>query len=266
MLISTAGDDGLSNVKVYMFNKLRNYFIRNRYSVSVFMLLNIACAVCIGLVGARVAYSDRADHLGLIWNLFLAWIPFILAYFAHAVSWRRVSLYFIIPALALLWLIFFPNAPYMLTDLQDLAREAGGAPLWYDVIIVVWCSWTGTLLGIISLYLMQDIIIRTVSRAAGWIFVFAISGLSSFGMYIGRFVRLNSWDILQDPAETAMEILGIVVDPSMRLAAFILLYTIFFLFVFLLLYSFGHMLREQTFRAQASPEQLTGTQPSNVKK
>jgi uncharacterized membrane protein len=249
-----------------MFKNIRNYFIRNRYSVSVFILLNIACAVCIGLVGARIAYSERADHLGLIWNLFLAWIPFILAYFAHAVSWRRVSLYFIIPAIALLWLIFFPNAPYMLTDLQDLARKAGGAPLWYDVIIVVWCSWTGMLLGIISLYLMQDIIVRTLSRTAGWVFVLVISGLSSFGMYIGRFVRLNSWDILQDPAETAMEILGIVVDPSMRLAAFTLLYTFFFLFVFLLLYSFGHMLGERSFRPQDFPGQIAGTQPPNVKK
>ena len=245
-----------------MFKNFRQYFSSHRYSISVFILLNIACAVCIGLVAARVAYSESDRHLGLIWNRFLAWIPFILAYFAHAVSWRRVSLYFIIPAIALLWLIFFPNAPYMLTDLQDLAREPGGAPLWYDVIIVVWCSWTGMLLGIISLYLMQDIILRTVSRAAGWIFVFAISSLSSFGMYIGRFVRLNSWDILQDPAETAMEILGIVVDPSMRLAAFIFLYTFFFLFVFLLLYSFSHMLREQSFPVQ----DFAATQPSNVKK
>jgi uncharacterized membrane protein len=244
-----------------MFRNFRNYFIHNRYSIAVFILLNIACAVCIGLVVARVAYSDRIDHLGLIWNLFLAWIPFMLAYFAYAVSWSRISLYFIIPAIAFLWLIFFPNAPYMLTDLQDLSREPGGAPLWYDVIIVVWCSWTGTLLGIISLYLMQDIIVRTISRAAGWIFVFAISSLSSFGMYIGRFVRLNSWDILQDPAETAMEILGIVVDPSMRLAAFTLLYTFFFLFIFLLLYSFSHMLREQSFRVQDTPERIAGPPP-----
>ena len=246
-----------------MYKRIRNYFLHNRYSIAVFLLLNIACAVCIGLVVARVAYSDRTDHLGLIWNLFLAWIPFMLAYFAHAVSWRRISLYFIIPAIAFLWLIFFPNAPYMLTDLQDLSREPGGAPLWYDVIIVGWCSWTGTLLGIISLYLMQDIIVRTVNRAAGWIFVFAISGLSSFGMYIGRFVRLNSWDILQDPAETATEILGIVVDPSMRLAAFTLLYTFFFLFVFLLLYSFSHMVREQSVRAYDSSEQSAGATPTN---
>jgi uncharacterized membrane protein len=249
-----------------MFRNLRHYFIRHRYNIAVFVLLNIACAVCIGLVFARVAYSDSRRHIGLIWNLFLAWIPFMLAYFAHAVSWRKATLYLVIPFIAFLWLIFFPNAPYMLTDLQDLARRATGAPLWYDVIIVVWSSWTGMLLGVISLYLMQDIIIRTFGRIAGWIFVFVISALSSFGIYIGRFVRLNSWNILQDPAETAQEILGLIIDPSMRLAAFTFLYTFFFLFIFLLLYSFSHMLQEQSVRTQDSPEQLASTQPSNAQK
>jgi uncharacterized membrane protein len=247
-----------------MINNYRHYFFHNRYSIAVFVLLNVACAICIGLVLARVAYSDTGRHLGLIWNLFLAWIPFMLAYFAHAVSWRRASLYLIIPIIALLWLIFFPNAPYMLTDLQDLARRAGDAPLWYDVIIVVWCSWTGMLLGVISLYLMQNIILRSFGRRAGWLFVFFISALSSFGIYIGRFVRLNSWDILQNPAETAQEILGIVIDPSRRLAAFTLLYTIFFLFVFLLLYSFSHMLREQIGRTQNTPEDIPQTRPTNA--
>ena len=247
-----------------MFNNYRKYLIQNKYSIAVFVLLNLACAICIGLVFARVAYSESGRHLGLIWNLFLAWIPFMLAYFAHAFSWRRASLYLIIPGIAFLWLIFFPNAPYMLTDLQDLARSATEAPLWYDVIIVVWCSWTGMLLGVISLYLMQDIILRNFGRRAGWAFVFVISALSSFGIYVGRFVRLNSWDILQNPAETAQEILGIVIDPSRRLAAFTLLYTIFFLFVFLLLYSFSHMLREQIVRTQDSPEEFPPSQRTNV--
>lgn len=237
-----------------MLETYRNSFARNRYSIAVFVLLNLACAISIGLVFARVAYSDSARHLGLIWNLFLAWIPFMLAYFAYVVPWRRAALYLILPLIAFLWLIFFPNAPYMLTDLQDLARRAAGAPLWYDVIVVVWCTWTGMLLGVISLYLMQDLVVRTFGRPAGWLFVFVISGLSSFGIYIGRFVRLNSWDILQDPAETTQEILGIVIDPSMRLAAFTLLYTIFFLFVFLLLYSFSHMLGEQASRHRDSAE------------
>jgi uncharacterized membrane protein len=186
------------------------------------------------------------------------------AYIAHAVSWRRVWLYLVIPIVTFLWLIFFPNAPYMLTDLQDLARTASDAPLWYDVIIVVWCSWTAMLLGVVSLYLMQDIVHRTFGRLAGWAFVFIISAASSFGIYIGRFVRLNSWDILQDPAETAMDILGIVIDPSMRLAAFTLLYTFFFLFVYLMLYSFGHMLMEQNLRVKETPEELEAAHKTNV--
>lgn len=247
-----------------MYNKIKNFTLGNRHSIAVFVLLNTASLICVLLVAARVAYSDSPRHTGLIWNLFLAWIPFVLAYAAHTISWRRKWLYFVIPVIAFLWLIFFPNAPYMLTDLQDLARGKGGAPLWYDVIIVGWCSWTGMLLGVISLYLMQDIIFRTFNRATGWVFVFAISASSSFGMYIGRFVRLNSWDILQNPAETTMEILGLVIDPSMRLAAFTILYTLFFLFVFLLLYSFSHMLTEQSARSQEIIDSLAATQSANA--
>lgn len=122
------------------------------------------------------------------------------------------------------------------------------------------------LLGVVSLYLMQDIITRTFGRFIGWAFVFLISAASSFGIYIGRFVRLNSWDILQNPAETAMEILGLVIDPSRRLAAFTFLYTFFFLFVYLLLYSFSHLLQEQNLRAKESPEQLEVTQKTNAQK
>ena len=247
-----------------MYNKAINFIHANRHNIAVFVLLNMACFICILLVALRIAYSDTRGNTGLIWNLFLAWIPFVLAYAAHAISWKRSWLYFIIPVVAFLWLIFFPNAPYMLTDLQDLARGYKGAPLWYDVIIVGWCSWTGTLLGVISLYLMQDIIFRTIGRFAGWAFVIIISALSSFAMYIGRFVRLNSWDILQNPAETTMEILGLIIDPSRRLAAFTVLYTLFFLFIFLLLYSFSHMLTEQNAKSQDILDRLAVTQPSNT--
>ncbi len=249
-----------------MLNKLRNFIFRNRHNLAVFFLLNLACAVCIALVGARVAYTESGRRIDLIWNLFLAWIPFILAFAAHAISWRRNWLYLVILVITFLWLIFFPNAPYMLTDLQDLARSASDAPLWYDVIIVVWCSWTAMLLGVVSLYLMQDIVHRTFGRRVGWVFVFAISALSSFGIYIGRFARLNSWEILQSPTETALEILGIVIDPSMRLAAFTFLYAFFFIFVYLLLYSFSHMLQEHNLKANEPPERLAETQPTYAQK
>ncbi len=225
---------------------MMSFFIRNRYKIAIFGLLMGASILSVILVGARIAYSDSGRYGGLVWNLFLAWIPFVLAYVAYALSWKRILLYIAIPAFAFLWLIFFPNAPYILTDLQHLANETSAAPVWYDVILLVWFSWTGMLLGLVSLYLMQEIVRRLFGRWVGWVFVLVMSGMSSIGIYLGRFVRWNSWDILQEPSEVAISILGLVIDPSLRLLVFTLLFTIFFLFIYLTMYAFGHLLREQT--------------------
>jgi len=161
-------------------------------------------------------------------------------------SWRKLLLYLVLPVTAFLWLIFFPNAPYILTDLQHLVRVTSSAPLWYDVIVMVWFSWTGLLLGLVSLYLMHDIVQRTLGRWLGWAFVFLVSGLSSFGVYLGRFVRFNSWDLLDDPKEIVVTVLGLAIDPSKRLIAFTILFAVFYLFVYLTLYSFAHLLQEHS--------------------
>ncbi|MEW6241999.1 MAG: DUF1361 domain-containing protein [Chloroflexota bacterium] len=228
-----------------MIQPILTFFKRSRYKIAIFTLMAAASAVCVFLVVARREYSNTGRYTSLVWNLFLAWIPFLLAYFAYALSWRKLLLYLVLPVTAFLWLIFFPNAPYILTDLQHLAREEAAAPLWYDVILMVWFAWTGLLLGLVSLYLMHEIVQRNFGRVTGWGFVLLVSGLSSFGVYLGRFVRLNSWDILQDPGEIAVSILGLVIDPSLRLVAFTSLFTVFYLFVYLTLYSFAHLLQEQ---------------------
>lgn len=229
-----------------MIHKLREIFARHKYKAGVFVLLSAASFVCVVLVVARIAYSDRVQYGNLVWNLFLAWIPFVLAYLAYMLSWRRPMIYLVTPAFALLWLIFFPNAPYILTDFQHLGQRPAGAPIWYDVILLIWFSWTGMLLGIVSLNLMQEIIKREAGRWAGWAFVVFVSLLSGVGLYLGRFVRLNSWDILQNPGQVASSIPDWLEDPSMRSVGFIALYTLFFIFVYLTLYSFGHILTEET--------------------
>lgn len=231
-----------------MLKNIVTFAKRNRYKIAIFALMASASVICVLLVAARIAYSDTGRYTGLVWNLFLAWIPFVLAYIAYASSWKKWLLYLALPITTFLWLIFFPNAPYILTDLQHLAMESANTPLWYDVIVMVWFSWTGLLLGIVSLYLMHEIIQRTFGRWVGWGFVFAAAGLSSFGVYLGRFVRFNSWDLLNDPKEIVVTVLGMAIDPSRRLVAFTILFSVFYLFVYLTLYSFGHLLQE---RAQA---------------
>jgi uncharacterized membrane protein len=216
----------------------------HKYKIGLFALLTAASIICVSLVSARIAYSDSRRYSSLVWNLFLAWIPFVLAYLAYVMSWSRALMYVVIPAFALLWLIFFPNAPYILTDLQHLGDRVSNVPLWYDVIMLIWFSWTGMLMGVVSLNLMQEIIRRQLGRLAGWVFVFAVAGLTSVGLYVGRFIRLNSWDILQDPSGTAGDLFSWLMDPSLRSAGFIALYTAFFVFVYLTVHAFGRMLPE----------------------
>ena len=227
-----------------MTDKLRRILRDHRYKVGVFALLAIASAICITLVAARIAYSSSTGYVNLVWNLFLAWIPFVLAYIAYMLSWRKPMTYIVIPAFAFLWLIFFPNAPYILTDLQHLGQYSGHVPVWYDVILLIWFSWTGMLLGIVSLTLMQEIVKREIGRAAGWVFVLLVACLTGVGIYIGRFVRLNSWDILKHPFQLVTNVTDWLEDPSLRSVGFIALYTLFFIFVYLTLYAFGHILRE----------------------
>jgi uncharacterized membrane protein len=225
--------------------RLAKIYLSNKYQLSIFVLLAAASLFSIALVKMRFSYTDVLKYNYLIKNLFLAWIPFGVAYFIYMISLARKALYITLPIGAFLWLIFFPNAPYILTDIQNLPRDTGAAPIWYDVIMLVWFAWTGLFLGIISLFLMQEVVHKEFGRFTSWLFVIIVSGLSSAGIYMGRFLRWNSWDILQNPTDIAITAFEYSQDPSPRSIGFTFLFTAFFLFSYLTLYTFGNLLLEK---------------------
>jgi len=232
-----------------MFKQLSHH----KYKLAIFALLIVASVISIVLARARMAYSNTGDYSNLIWNLILAWIPFVVASIAYLVSWTRKFLFLVVPVCAFVWLIFFPNAPYMLTDFQHLSTNANNAPLWYDVLMLIWFAWTGLLLGVLSLYFMQDIVTRAFGRLVGWLFVASVTVLSSVGITLGRFYRWNSWDILGDPVPIAHDIWGWLRHPfaNLRTYGFTLLFTSLFLFVYLALHAFGRVMQERQLKEKA---------------
>jgi uncharacterized membrane protein len=170
----------------------------SRHAFVALTSLVLATAICVGLMAARVWYSGSLNHVFLIWNLFLAWVPFVVAFVAYRLhrSWPRHAIFFVV--LAPFWLLFLPNAPYILTDLIHLSQR-NNVPLWYDLLMLLWYAWTGFLLGFVSVYLMQQIVADHWGRIAGWAFAISALGLTSFGVYLGRFLRWNSWDIVSNP-------------------------------------------------------------------
>ena len=219
-----------------MVKRLRASFSDRRLAVLV--VLGALSALVVGLVAFRVVYTLTLDNAGLVWNLFLAWIPLGLAILLYDGRVRRAGLA-AFAGLGLLWLLFFPNAPYIVTDFEHLAGSTG-EKFWFDGVLIATAAATGLLLGFVSLYLLQAIVRRGVGARYAWVFVVAALGLGSFGVYLGRVLRWNSWDVFTRPGSLAAELSGVLLNPLAhpRPIGITLLFTSFLVGGYLLFYSF----------------------------
>ncbi|MBN1248116.1 MAG: DUF1361 domain-containing protein [Anaerolineae bacterium] len=217
--------------------------------------LIFATVVCAGLLALRMAYTRGLMYVGLLWNLFLAWLPLVSSLAAYNLYRRWYSLTTILVlASALIWLLFFPNAPYLLTDLMHL--KASDVPLWYDLILLVAFAWTGSFLGHVSLYLMQCVVQRVVGPLLSWVFALGTLGLGSLGIYLGRFLRWNSWDIFTRPGEILTDIWEFIRHPfaHLEVIAFSVLFYLFLVASYWMLVTLTQFAREQP--ANETPQRL----------
>jgi uncharacterized membrane protein len=172
-----------------------------RQFILLFLVLVFASIVSTSLVVVRGFYTGYVLFAFLVWNLILAWLPFL---FATVVIMFPVKHYVTI-FFGVLWLLFFPNALYIVTDFLHLGSR-GDVPLWYDLIMIASFALTGLCLGFASLAMMQRWVSTHWGRVVGWFFVLAALGLSCFGVYIGRFLRWNSWDVFSNPLSLLVDL------------------------------------------------------------
>jgi uncharacterized membrane protein len=136
---------------------------------------------------------------------------------------------------AVLWLVFLPNAPYLVTEF-GLLRLVDGMPVWFDVAMLTTFAWTGLLLGFVSVYLVQQVAARSLGTASGWLTAVVALGLSGVGIYLGRYLRLNSWDLLLQPHGVLAEVLERLT--TMRMVGMSLVMGTFLLVAYGMLYTF----------------------------
>ena len=181
-----------------------------RARLTLMFVLATSLGLSILLVIGRVVITGRIQFLFLVWNLFLAVIPFALStMLGTARGPLRARL--LVPV-GMAWLLFFPNAPYILTDLFHLERRFG-VPFWYDLALILSCAWNGLMLAYASLADMQRLVQRRLGTAASWAFATVALLLSSFGIYLGRYLRFNSWDVLANPLTLFFDILNRILHP-----------------------------------------------------
>ena len=171
------------------------------------------------LLAGRVYLSRQWTYLFLVWNLFLAWIPYLTSLWTSPVYPRQSRRwgYLLLPGL--LWLAFFPNAPYIVTDFLHLQHRPP-VPVWYDMGLISIFAWTGLFLAVFSLRTMQMVVKTAAGPVLSWLFVVSVMGLSGLGIYIGRFLGWNSWDLFIHPEAVLTDILIRFTNPFQHTATF----------------------------------------------
>lgn len=174
-------------------------------------VMAVSSVMSIILLYFRVQWSGNLMFVFLTWNLFLAWVPFLLAFALSEMNKADASRIKKVGVFAA-WLVFFPNSPYILTDLFHL-RLRSEIPLWFDLVLILSFAWNGLLLGYSSLMEIQKVLRTRLSAGIVNFFIAGLLVLCSFGIYLGRYPRYNSWDILTNPITLFSDIFNMVMDP-----------------------------------------------------
>jgi uncharacterized membrane protein len=182
---------------------------------------------CVLLSLIRVKLTTSIYLMFLIWNLFLAAIPYILTSYLKTknVLKNQVRNGLII----LVWLLFLPNSFYILTDFVHLSYS-NTFLFWYDLMLISSYSTLGFLLGIISLQDFESLIASKLDSKLSSSILISISILSGFGIYLGRVLRYNSWDILKNPIDLFNDLLNVFI--TSKSLGFSLLFGSFIYFIF----------------------------------
>lgn len=196
-------------------------------AISKMLLLSVGFTMSMLLV--RFLYADNLDYRFYGWNTFLAAIPYLVS----TQLLRLRSFGFLSVLMLLLWLAFFPNAPYIITDLLHY-EERPPVPFWYDILLVISAAWNGLILGMASLMNVETFLRRFIKPIWATVCVFCTLFLAGYGVYLGRFIRLNSWDILTDPRMIAYTSAHHVLLPQRysKLWVFTLLFGVFLVVIY----------------------------------
>jgi uncharacterized membrane protein len=189
------------------------------------------------LVGIRMLHTGRLTFLSMIWNLFLAYIPYAISSGlwqsgqsalnpgnqpapqsaqSSLLPGKLVSLKKFFRALAFLaWLLFIPNSFYILTDLYHLAdgHRNSRVPEWFDLALILSFAWNGLLLGVLSTRHIEKLMAPKATVLGRWLFLYPVMWLNALGVYIGRYLRYNSWDIITNPFDLLTDILRMILHP-----------------------------------------------------
>jgi uncharacterized membrane protein len=187
----------------------RSVFLRSEIDRLLFLSVCFSCL----LVAIRMIHTGRNTFLFLVWNIFLAWLPYLITGQLARMKPFRPRLLF--AGLMLAWLLFIPNSFYIITDLFHLNDWYNDRqmPSWFDLAMILSFVWNGLLLGVLSIRQMERIVKPRLPAHHELFFLYPVMWLNAVGVYTGRYLRFNSWNLITDPFQLFGDMARLVIHP-----------------------------------------------------
>ena len=199
-----------------------------RAVLSLIAVAGLALVGCITLLAVRFFVVRDPFYLFLGTNLLLACIPLAMATVQLTLIRGMASCglrTLLVSACAIVWLLFYPNAPYLFTDFIHIVEKTWirGDPtewlgvrglLWYDIVMSAAFAFVGHFLGLLSMWVEGRVLDFSWGKTFERAYLALAVLLAGFGVYLGRFARLNSWDALLTPVRTIRGTLDALSDPK----------------------------------------------------
>lgn len=198
-------------------------------NISLTKLLILSTLTIYMMVAMRIMVTHSLKNAYLIWNLFLAAAPYFMVVWIKRKNFKVKSVKFTI--IGSLWLLFLPNAPYLITDLVHL-QYTDSVPLWYDYSKLFFASFVGMAWGLFSILSLENYIDKQLNLKHKPLLIMMLFGIVSYGVYLGRFLRWNSWDIFTRPLEFLISLKGTLCFETF---AFVIVFSVIQFFVYVVL-------------------------------
>lgn len=213
------------------------------FTSQVLLTLLASSAISMLLLGIRILVTGKYNFWFLSWNLVLAWVPLIFALalrirlFKHPfLSWQSIGLFVV-------WLGFLPNSFYLMSDLIHL-QSSGDTVILFDIAMVMSFIINGLILGYMSIYIVHSLLRPRMTRRNSWLAIQLIFLASSFAIYLGRYLRWNTWDVLFNPFGLIFDISERIVNPVLHIQTYVVTLTFFIVLsaTYAIIYQLAHVL------------------------
>ncbi len=187
--------------------------LRANHKRRVVASLLLSCAMSAVLLFARIVDADNVRYYFLLWNLLLAGVPLGLAVWLRARLKTTSWLNWVNLLITTLWLLFLPNSFYLVTDLIHL-HQTYEVNILYDAVMFTSFIANGFILGYMALYYVHIELASRVRRRDAHLVISGVLLVCSFAIFLGRYLRWNSWDVFLHPAGVLFDVSSQIIDPS----------------------------------------------------